>query len=229
MDQLHYCIPDFEVAEFAHRKVMDEIKMVMTAFDCVLPDNSAIYCSSDVTTGLRFYERLVVHQVRSRDELENKIGVAKAKEEVAGIIRENIERGREFTENIRQRGHINLINPGPFTAPDFEQQHYHYLWEWVIVKKVYEIQFNEGWEYSNGCTLEYAIATKKRIPRLDHVGNFIDLDEAISKIERALAELSKHAIQASMLEKNLAALRVLLLEIEEEETLGNAAKSLASF
>jgi hypothetical protein len=76
--------------------------------------------------------------------------------------------------------------------------------------------------------LEYAISTRKRIPRLDHVGNFIGLEEAVSRIERALTALGEYGIQAKMLEKNLAALRVLLTEIEGEEPLGDVAKSLAS-
>jgi hypothetical protein len=162
--------------------------------------------------------------------LEKKLGPPNSREVVEEIIRHNIERGREFTENIRQRGHVNLINPGPFTAPGFEQQHYHYLWEWVIVKKVYEAQFNEGWEYSNGCTLEYAIATRKGIPRLDHVGNCIDFPQAVQKIERAIDELTKYGIKAGMLADNLAKLKALPVDHEAQlrRTVDTNSKSLAS-
>lgn len=216
MEDIHYCTPDFAVTEFANRRVLDEIKMVVTAFDCVLPDNSAIYCSSDVTTGKRYYEMLLRYEVGSQEELEAKLGPARSSEIVKAIIRDNVERGRKFTENIRQRGHVNLINPGPFTAPNFEQQHYHYLWEWVIVKKVNEARFNDDWEYSNGCTLEYAIATRKGIARLDHAGNFIDLPQAIHKIEGAISELAKNGIQARMLQANLAKLKALPSEDEAQ-------------
>ncbi|HEV2912618.1 MAG TPA: hypothetical protein VGX92_04815 [Pyrinomonadaceae bacterium] len=216
MEQLYYGSPDFELAQFRDRRVMDEIRMVMTAFDCVLPDNSAIYCSGDVTTGKRLYELLKKYEVRSIEELKTRLGAALFKETFDKLVRANIERGIEFTENIRRRGHPNLINPGPFTAPGFEQQHYHYLWEWVIIKKVYEAQFNEGWEYSNGCTLEYAIATRKGIPRLDHLGNVLELAQALQKIERAVAELHGYGIQANMLERNLARLRELGLQREPQ-------------
>ena len=188
---------------------MDEIKMLMTAFDCVLPDNSAIYCSSDVTTGRQFYGILRKHKAQSGKALKEKLGAATYKEIMDDLVRKNIERGIAFTENIRQRGHTNLLNPGPLVAPDFEQQHYHYLWEWVIIKKVYETQFNEDWEYSNGCTLEYAISTKKRIPRLDHLGNVLELPQAIRKVGRAVAELEKSGIRTDMLERNLALLKEL--------------------
>lgn len=230
MEELHYCTTDFAVNEFASRRVLDEIKMVITAFDCVLPDNSAIYCSSDVTTGKRYYEMLLRYEVGSRKELDEKLSADKSREIVEAIVRENIERGCKFTENIRQRGHVNLINPGPFTAPNFEQQHYHCLWEWVIVKKVNEAHFNDGWEYSNGCTLEYAIATLKGIARLDHVGKFIDLPQAIHKIERAISELAKHGIQPGMLQSNLAKLKALPAadETQSQPTMEAESKSLAS-
>ncbi|MGB9179064.1 MAG: hypothetical protein WCB68_07420 [Pyrinomonadaceae bacterium] len=209
MDSLYYGTPNFEVSEFRQRKVIDEIKMLMTAFDCVLPDNSATYCSSDVTTGKQFYKLLKKHGVQSGDGLKAKIGAITYKEIIDNLVRENIQRGIAFTENIRQRGTTNLINPGPLIAPDFEQQHYLYLWEWVIIKKVYETQFNEDWEYSNGCTLEYAISTKKGIPRLDHLGNVLELPHAIQKVERAVTDLQRSGIQADTLECNLAHLKEL--------------------
>jgi len=209
MESFYYGIPDFEVSEFRHRKVMDEIKMLMTAFDCVIPDNSAIYCSGDVTTGKRYYEILKRHGVPSGEALKTKLGAVAYKELIDDLVLRNINRGIAFTENIRQRGHTNLINPGRLIAPGFEQQHYHYLWEWVIIKKVCENQFNEDWEYSNGCTLEYAISTRKGIPRLDHLGNVIELPLAIQKVERAVAKLREDGIRADMLVDNLARLKEL--------------------
>lgn len=209
MESLYYGTPEFEVAEFRHRKVTDEIEMLMSAFDCVLPDNSAIYCSSDVTTGQGFYNILKQHGVSAGKDLKVKVGAEAYKEIIDNLVQRNIQRGIDFTENIRQRGYTNLINPGPLFAPDFEQQHYHYLWEWVIIKKVYETQFNEGWEYSNGCTLEYAIATRKGIPRLDHLGNTLELFPALQRVERAVKELEESGIRAEMLARNLSLLKEL--------------------
>ena len=209
MELLYYGTPDFKVAEFPRRKVLDEIKMLMTAFDCMLPDDSAIYCSGDVTTGKLFYRILKEHEVSSAEELKVKLGAAACKEVMDDLVRRNIARGIAFTENIRQRGHTNLINPGPLVAPGFEQQHYLYLWEWIIIKKVYEAQFNEDWEYSNGCTLEYAIAARKGISRRDHLGNVLELPQAIERVERAVAELEQSGIRAETLVRNLCCLKEL--------------------
>jgi hypothetical protein len=102
-----------------------------------------------------------------------------------------------------------VINPGPLVAPDFDQQHYLYLWEWIIIRKAYEAQFNEGWEYSNGCTLEYAIAARKGIPRRDHLGNALELPEAVRRVERAVAELRRDGMNADKLDLNLSRLKEL--------------------
>src|SRR5690348_11182868 len=135
MDKLFYGSRDFNTSEFANRRVLDEIEMIMTAFDCVIADNSAIYCSSELTTGKRFYDLLRKHQGRTKKELEHRLGRDEYQKTMDALMQENVERGAQFTENIRQRGEINLINPGPFYAKDFDQYHYLYLWEWVIIKK----------------------------------------------------------------------------------------------
>lgn len=199
-----YGTDEFEVSEFAGRKVLDEIEMVLTAFDSIIPDDAGIYCSSDVTTGRRLYfEVYEAHGVRSDDELKDKLGPESYGEVKAKLIRDNIARGVEFTERLRQRGLVNLITPGPFMGRDFDQQHYLYLWECVILKKVYKAYFNEGWEYSNGCTLEYAIGQRKGIPLLDHFGKELSLSEATERVGRAVAELRERRISAPLLERNL--------------------------
>ena len=209
MEKLFYGSHDFKIKEFAERRVIDEIQMVMTAFDCVLADDSAIYCSSELTTGKRFYQLLKKHQVKSGEELKIRVGADQYEQMKRSLIQENVERGLHFTENIRQRGEINLINPGPFKAQDFDQQHYLYLWELVIIKKVYKTYFNDDWEYSNGCALEYAIAARKGIPRLDHLGNALDLTLAISKMEHAIVILKRDSFKVDALDQTLTRLREL--------------------
>jgi hypothetical protein len=209
MENLFYGSHDFNVKEFANRRVIDEIDMIMTAFDCVLSDDSAIYCSSELTTGKRFYKLLKEHEAKSGDELKIRLGAHQYKQKMKALMQENVGRGNQFTENIRQRGEINLINPGPFKAQDFDQQHYLYLWELVIIRKVYKAQFNEHWEYSNGCALEYAIATRKGIPRLDHLGNALDMSTATGKLEHAIATLKRDSFKVDALEQTLERLRAI--------------------
>ncbi len=212
MAELYFGTTDaFEVPEFQNRRVIDEIEMVMSALDCMLPDDAGTYVSSDITTGKRFYfDFLLSHRVRSDEELKQQVGEEKHKELKTELIQANVARGLGFTEKLRERGVTNLINPGPFFARGFDQQHYLYLWEWVIIKKIYQVYFNENWQYSNGCTLEYAIATRKGIPRFDNLGNDLSLPKAIRMVEAAVGELKGQSLIVGKLEHNLTRLRSLL-------------------
>lgn len=208
MTKLFFGTDEFEVPEFQSRKVIDEIIMVMSAFDCILPDDAGIYCSSDITTGKKFYyDILRRYEVCSEDELRAKLGPDNFKEVQTALIQSNVARGVEFTEKLRERGLVNVVSPGPFFARGFDQQHYLYLWEWFIIKKVYEVRFNHDWEYSNGCTFEYAIAAKKGIPTLDHEGSRLDLERAINKVSVAVEELRHQGFLIRKLERTLELLR----------------------
>lgn len=207
---LFYGTGEFEVREFKERRVTDEMEMVLSAFDCMLPDDGGVYCSSDVTTGYKLYfEIYQAHGVRSDAELKDRLGAEGCREVMRKLVADNIARGVEFTDSLRQRGLSNLVNPGPFYARGFEQEHYHYLWECVIVKKIREAYFNEGWEYSNGCTLEYAISHRKGIPALDHRGRRLSLDDATALVHRAVSELKARGIEAPMLIRNLTLIEAL--------------------
>lgn len=210
MAGLYYGTDQFAVPEFQNRKVLDEIKMSMSAFDCMLPDDAGIYCSSDITTGKRFYyDVLQKYAVRSEDELKAKLGEEEFKQVQTELIQFNVARGVAFAEKLRERGLINVVTPGPYFAKGFDQQHYLYLWEWFIIKKIYEVRLNDDWEYSNGCTLEYAIAARKGIPRLDHEGGSLNLKMAIEKVEGAVNELRTGSFVTRKLEHNLGLLKTL--------------------
>ena len=210
MPELYYGTDQFDVPEFQNRNVIDEIKMSMSAFDCVLPDDAGIYCSSDITTGKKFYyDVLKKSEVRGEQELKEKFGDEEFKRIQTELIQFNVARGVEFADKLRDRGLVNVVTPGPFFARGFDQQHYLYLWEWFIIKKIYEVRFNYDWEYSNGCTLEYAIAARKGIPRLDHEGSPLELDLAIKKVTAAAAELQQAGFLITKLEQNLRLLKTL--------------------
>jgi hypothetical protein len=204
MAEMYYGTDHFVVPEFQNRKVIDEIRMSMSAFDCMLPDDAGIYCSSDITTGKKFYyEVLKPHGVQSEDELKEKLGAEEFKRVQTELIQFNVARGLEFAVKLRERGLINVVTPGPYFAKGFDQQHYLYLWELFIIKKIYEVRFNFDWQYSNGCTLEYAIAARKGIPRLDHEGNRLEPEPAIERVEAAVKELKAAGFEIPKLENNL--------------------------
>ena len=208
MGELYFGISDnFTIARFKERQAIDEIGMIMSAFDCVVPDESGVYCSSDITSGRRYYEMLQGYGVHSELQLKTVLGNHKYEETLKGLRAANIERGLEFTENVRSRipGQL-LVNPGPFSAPGFKQEHYLYLWEMLIIQKIREVWFNEDWEYSNGCTLEYAIAAKKGVPRLDNEGQALQKSLAALRIGQAIEDLKTRGFSTTKLEHNLGLL-----------------------
>jgi hypothetical protein len=210
MPKLYYGTDEFDVLEFEHRKVIDEIHMSMSALNCVLPDNAGIYCSSDITSGKwLYYDLLKKHDVSSSEILIEKIGEPAFRDLRKPFLDANVARGNKFAQELRERGFNNVVTPGPFYASKFTQPHYLYLWEWVIIKKICEARFNSDWEYSNGCTLEYAIAARKGIPRLDHEGSPLSLESAIGRVEAAVAELKKEGFLIPKLQENLELLRAI--------------------
>jgi hypothetical protein len=210
MPELYYQTEQFDVLEFQNRKVMDEIEMSMSAFNCLLPDDAGIYCSSELTTGKSFYyEVLKKYGVRSEQEFKEKLGEEKFKQAKTGMIQSNVARGVGFAEKMRERGLVNVVTPGPYFARGFDQQHYLYLWEWFIIKKIYEARFNIDWEYSNGCTLEYAIAARKGIPCLDHEGSVLDVENAREKVANAINELRNEGFETTKLEEYFTLLKAI--------------------
>lgn len=210
MAEHYYQTDQFHQPTAPARTIIEEIGIVMSAFDCVLPDDSAIYCSSDITSGKWLYYNLFKkYEVHSEEELIRKIGAEVFKEARRPFFDVNIARGHEFAKKLRERGLVNVVTPGPFYAKKFDQQHYLHLWERFIKYKVYEVWFNDDWEYSNGCSLEYAVAARKGIPRRDYKGNPISLEKAIGKIEAAVKELTTEGFVIKKLEENLDRLKAL--------------------
>ena len=215
--QLYYAPSQFQVEEIYGRPAKEVVDEVTSAFDCYAPEDDCIYLSSEITSGERVFDLLRKHGASSREHLKEKLG---------GIYDElwnelmdgNLAEGRAFFERTHSEGHRNLINPGPFYARGWTQEHYLYLWEWVIVHKCKEARFNSGWNYSNGCTLEYAISLRKGIRTLGEDGRPMKAEDATKRIEHALDEYDEAGIDATSIRKNLQRIKRAIDGRAEEET-----------
>lgn len=203
---LFYSSERFHVSTICGQPAIEAISEVISAFQCTAPEDGCMYLSSEITTGKRFYDLLRRHGVRSKEELKQKLG-SDFSQTWRGLMDENLAQGHAFFDHIHALGYRNLINPGPFFAMGWEQEHYLYLWEWIIVNKCCETRFNSGWSYSNGCTLEYAIGLRKGIPRRHPDGRSLEAAKAIVQIEAALADLDASGIDAPTLRLNLQRIR----------------------
>jgi hypothetical protein len=190
----------------------EEIEMVFSGIDCVLNDEPAIYCSSELTTGARLYAAFREHRVKTRDELKEKLGKPWFS---ANIFEANVKLGKEFAQCVRNRltDKTIVITPGPFAAPpgdNWSQPEYLFFWERLLRSwRIKSACFNQNWQFSNGCTFEFAVALDAGLPTLDHDGEPLDLEEGIQLIESAIRQLESDGFDSSELLKNLERLHAI--------------------
>jgi hypothetical protein len=194
------------------RTYREELAMVFSGIDCVLNDERAIYCSSELTTGARLYEAFREHRVKTRDELKEKLGKPWFG---ANIFDANVKLGKEFAQCVRNRltDKTIVITPGPFAAPareNWDQREYLFFWEELLRSpRIKSACFNQNWQFSNGCTFEFAVAVDARIPTLDHNGEPLDLDEGVRLMESAVHQLDIDGFDATELRENLKRLHAI--------------------
>jgi hypothetical protein len=190
----------------------EEIDMVFSGIDCVLNDEPAIYCSSELTTGARLYAAFREHQVKTRDELKEKLGKPWFS---ANIFDANVKLGKQFAQCVRNRltDKTIVITPGPFSAPareNWSQREYLFFWERLLRSwRIKSACFNQNWQFSNGCTFEFAVAHDARLPTLDHDGEPLELEEGIQLMESAIDRLESDGFDTAELRENLARLQVI--------------------
>jgi hypothetical protein len=194
------------------RHHQEEIDMVFSGIDCVLNDERAIYCSSELTTGARLYEAFREHKVKTRDDLKKKLGKAWFG---THIFDENVKLGKEFAQCVRNRltDKSIVITPGPFAAPvreNWSQPEYLFFWEALLrSRRIKSGCFNRNWQFSNGCTFEFAVALDAGLPTHDHNDEPLQLDDGIQLMESAIHQLETDEFDTSALRENLARLRAI--------------------
>lgn len=190
------------------RHHQEEIEIVFSGIDCVLNDERAIYCSSELTTGARLYDACREHKVKTRDELKAKLGKSWF---ATNIFEENVKLGKKFAQCVRNRltDKTIVITPGPFMAPTWSQPEYLFFWEMLLRTRIKSACFNRNWQFSNGCTFEFAVAWDAGLPTLDHNGEPLKLEDGIQLMESAIHELEADGFDTSTLHENLGRLHAI--------------------
>ena len=180
----------------------EEIDMVFSGIDCVLNDEQAIYCSSELTSGARLYDVLRENELKTAAELKEKLGKAWW---VTNIFEANVKLGKEFAQRVRNslNDKTMVITPGPFSARDWSQPEYLFFWETLLRTRIKSAWFNQNWQFSNGCTFEFAVAYDAGIPTFDHNGTPLDVGEAIELVASAIRQLGADGFDTSKLAENL--------------------------
>jgi hypothetical protein len=188
------------------RLYQEEVEIVFSGIDCVLNNERAIYCSSELTTGARLYDALREYKLKTAAELRKKRGDAWYS---ANIFDANVKLGKEFAQCVRSLLSDNtmVITPAPFLAPTWTQPEYLFFWETLLRTRIKSAWFHRNWQFSNGCTFEFAVARDAGIPTLDHNGKTLDLDQAMQLIGFAIRRLDADGFDTSRLGENLERLQ----------------------
>jgi hypothetical protein len=173
---------------------------LFSAMECVLNGENAIYCSSELTSGLRALNEMRKQRVKTSAELKDKLG----SEWFPKIFGPNIELANKFAESVRRAedGKMLVITPAPLKVEDWGQPEYNGFWtELLHSKRIESVRFNEDWQYSNGCTTEFVEAQAAEVHTLDVKGEIITRDAAIELITAAIEQFAD--FDTSLLRQNL--------------------------
>ena len=171
-------------------------EMCLNVFDCVFSPSSAVYLSTPVTTGDRFY----------RWVKDGGDPCAPSRP----VINENTEFAYSTALHLREATHKNVINPAAFYQESWTQAMYLSFWVDVIKRFAAEVWLNEGWEFSNGCTYEYYAAVEAGIPCFTINGQKIDVPRAIELISVAIEKMSLVNMDTASIESTLKNLRKMM-------------------
>lgn len=119
------------------------------------------YVSTPITTGKRYYDWLkssgLVPHAGSAFQL------AHARE----VIAVNQASAQALVRHVRSQLGKIVVDPTALQVPAWTQDEYNAFWTRLITDYVGTVVFNDGWEYSTGCTLEYAAALQASAELLD--------------------------------------------------------------
>jgi hypothetical protein len=190
------------------RAYAEEVDLAFSAIDCVLNGEKAVYASSELTTGRRVHSVLREIGARRSSELRPRLG---EQEYQTRVWSPNVDAAMTFARRLHHSlgGNQLVITPAPFMAPGWNQQEYLAFWEALLRSRIKAVYFNDGWEYSNGCTFEFMVAIDERLPTLDAAGAPLGLPAALAQVAAAIDVLHRDQLDADVLVRTLDQLREL--------------------
>ena len=200
--------PVVDTASARTRSWQEEAEMLLSLLNCVVLDSEAVYASSEFTTGRRFYDLCRQYNVRTAEDLKRRLG----DEYSNRLLAANKDEGICFARRLRELGHTLVLTPNPFHADplnlkrNWSQGEYLDFWNLVISKKCHAVFFNEGWQFSNGCTFEYLAGLKAGVQLFDDRGRPLEPAVAKKMIAAAIESLENDGFRVPKLREVVAEL-----------------------
>ena len=202
---MRFIDPDGLTRTFS-RSYAEESSLALSAIDCVLNGERAVYASTELTTGRRAQAVLRELGAQRSSELRERMTPA---EYTSRIWNPNVEGAMAFARRLHHTlgGNQLVITPAPFMAPGWNQQEYLAFWETLIRTRIKAVYFNDGWEFSNGCAFEYLVAIDAALPTFTDDCQPLPIAHSIARIESAIDSLTADRIDPGGLAQTLGRLK----------------------
>jgi hypothetical protein len=171
----------------------EEIAWLTGMLATVIDSGSAVYVSAPINSGRRKYFALPVQE----DSDGDKNGGFKAR-----VLRANVLDQQQLVKRVgAQLPRETIIDPVKLPPlPKWSQGDFHRLWACVIEAHAAAVVFADGWEYSDGCTLEFSTAAKAKKILLNAQLSPMTIQEGVALMRAALTAIYSRGLEARHIE-----------------------------
>lgn len=150
----------------------DSAPVQLATLESHLGGKLATYISTPITTGLSLlrWRAQSRNSSASADVLEVQVKTAVMQENKAALV--------PLLERVSTQVSGPIINPTELTEPAWKQGDYHRFWVEVIGRCVSSVVLADGWQYSTGCSIEFAAAHLLELPTFDSSLRKLSSDQA---------------------------------------------------
>jgi hypothetical protein len=179
---------------------------------------NAVYVSTPITTGPAYLDwrrqvsgTLDESHAKYRDTLRSQ------------VIEANIARAADIVLRVRQRfaDHDLVIDPTLLhDVDDWIQSDYHRFWSEVVRRFARSVVFVDGWEYSTGCTVEFAAAVTVGAKLFTGSFHEISPTAGVQLVARAIDEVESAKLDSTPLKRSLRSIEeaIRMASNEDRET-----------
>jgi hypothetical protein len=171
-----------------------EIDAFIELFRGVFPGREALYVSAPITSGRR-----LINWISRNPNVTDALDHYQHEHS-----REVVAPNRDAASGLVTKARATYSGPviDPTVVSDIEgwtQGDYRTAWSRVIQEFVRTVVFADGWEFSNGCSYEFLIATKAGVQILDELWRPITTAAGISLLRGAISDISSRGLPGEFL------------------------------
>jgi hypothetical protein len=171
-----------------------EIEAFVEFLRGIFSSRTAVYVSAPITSGRRFVEWSSTRNKRRTS------GQDYESDHLAQVVAPNRSAATALVKRLRDLHGSLVIDPTSVNHIEgWTQGDFRTAWARVIEQFAKTVVFANGWEFSNGCSYEYLIATRAGIETLDEAFRPISVSTGLSMIRRAVAELLARGLPSEFL------------------------------